>query len=407
MAPFHRRDLDEDLRLALEARSRSNEIHVNRIRLVFLTGLLMLHSASYVRPFAPFPITVPMLTYESLALALAVFFHVRLRGPARAPSPIAFAAFDVVAFTGFAFLHLLPIDLATALYLPAMFYLVLVGVSTLRFSPAAVLVSGAGGLVGFAAYFALKAGPSIQLGPPIVALAVATTAAHLSSRSLLSLFLEVNRKARLERFLSPDVVAEIGEREELLGLSGTRRRVTILFCDIRGFTGLSERLDPSQVVDLLNTYLGSMTEVVFQFAGTLDKFLGDGIMAVFGAPVARADDSDRAVDAALGMLGALAGYNDQRRSRGEEPLRVGIGIHTGDVIAGTVGSPRRMDYTVIGDTVNVASRVESLTRKFGVDLIVTEETRRSLSRSRTLRPLGDENVKGRLAPVTVFAVEPA
>ncbi|MGH7283797.1 MAG: adenylate/guanylate cyclase domain-containing protein [Polyangiaceae bacterium] len=180
--------------------------------------------------------------------------------------------------------------------------------------------------------------------------------------------------------------------------------VTILFSDIRSFTTISENMDAKALVALLNEYFSEMVGIVMQEDGVVDKYIGDAIMAVFGAPVPRADDAKRAVKAAVRMRTALANLNVSLKSRGMQTLRTGIGIHTGEVVAGNLGSEKRMEYTVIGDAVNLASRLESATKELGVNVLISEDTYVLTKDVIEAKPVKEIHVKGRGKPVMTYEV---
>jgi len=207
--------------------------------------------------------------------------------------------------------------------------------------------------------------------------------------------LERNEKfirATFGRYLSDEIVTDILERPEGLELGGDLRRVTILMSDIRGFTTLSERLQPAQVVTLLNRYLGAMTDIIMAHQGTIDEFVGDAILAVFGAPQHRDDDADRAVSCALAMQAAMDDINAQNRAEGLPGIHTGIALNTGDVIAGNIGSERRSKYGFVGHPMNVTSRIEDITA--GGEILASDSTLRSLKASFKLGNSQSINVKG-------------
>jgi adenylate cyclase len=210
------------------------------------------------------------------------------------------------------------------------------------------------------------------------------------------------------RYVSPEVVEELMSSSASVGLGGRRQTLTIMFCDIRGFTAYSENKAPEQVVKRLNEYLTAMTEIIFRQGGTLDKYLGDGLMAFFGAPVYYPDHIQRAIQAAIDIQIAVERLNKSWADQGEPPLYVGVGINSGSVLVGNVGSPERMDYTVIGEDVNLASRVEGLTKTFGELIVISGRAVRMLEdegiEDKRLRRLGQAEVKGFTDPIEVYTV---
>lgn len=189
-----------------------------------------------------------------------------------------------------------------------------------------------------------------------------------------------------------------------VALGGESLKVTILFTDIRSFTTISEKMDPQQLVGLLNEYFTEMVGIVMSEGGVVDKYIGDAIMAVFGAPVPKPDDATNAVRAAVRMRQALQRLNERLAERGLQTLRTGIGIHTGEVVAGNIGSERRMEYTVIGDAVNLASRLETNTKELGVNVLISEDTWALTKNAIEARPVREITVKGRKQPVMTYEV---
>jgi adenylate cyclase len=210
------------------------------------------------------------------------------------------------------------------------------------------------------------------------------------------------------RYVSPQVVSQLLDQPEMMGLGGKRENLTLLFSDIRGFTSFSDRRPPEEVVAKLNQYLTEMTGVIFKNGGTLDKYMGDGIMAFFGAPIPCRDHAERAVQTALEMLEGLDRLNSMWKERGEATLGIGVGISTGHVVVGNIGSPERMDYTVIGEDVNLGARLESMNKEFKTQIIISGSTYRQLDLSkpgRTFKSLGEVAVRGFERPIEIYAVE--
>jgi len=211
---------------------------------------------------------------------------------------------------------------------------------------------------------------------------------------------EQRHRERLQRYFSPQVAARLAE-SSVLAAAGQIREVTILFCDLRDFTRLAEAMPAPEVVALLNRFFERTVDVIFAHGGTLDTYLGDGLMAYFGAPVAQPDHASRAVRCAVAMREALSALSAERGGHGEPPLRMGIGVHTGSVVLGDIGTTQRRDYTIVGDAVNVAARLQELTRVEGVDVLVSDATRQQLGDEIALSAPRAVHVRGRRAPLEV------
>ncbi len=216
---------------------------------------------------------------------------------------------------------------------------------------------------------------------------------------------EQREKRRLSRFFSPDVIKEILQSQQEGSLAGSRRRVTVLFSDIRGFTSLSEKLTPEEVVEMLRDYLTTMTEIVFKYGGTVDKYIGDAIMALYGAPFDQPNHAEQAVRTALEFQEQVKVLSERWEAKCGARLRNGVGINTGEAVVGTIGSQQRLEYTAIGDTVNLASRLEGLTKDFLSPIVVSQSTYEEVRHLFYSRYLGEVKVKGKEIPVKIFAVE--
>ena len=187
-------------------------------------------------------------------------------------------------------------------------------------------------------------------------------------------------------------------------LGGERLRATVLISDIRNFTSMSEKLSPEEVVDFLNEYFAEMVQVVTKYEGTLDKFIGDAILTVFGVPIPQGNDAVRAVYAALEMREKLSLFNEKRISKGQKEINIGIAIHTGDVVAGNIGSEVRMEYTVIGDTVNLTSRLEKLNKEFGTTILITKNTYDFVKDRVEVREIPPVTVRGKENSIQIYDV---
>ncbi len=248
-----------------------------------------------------------------------------------------------------------------------------------------------------------EGGLSYPLVVPLVALAL-TTLGDIA----YEYFVEGREKRRVKRlfsrFVSKDVYRQILADPDGAHLGGQRRMMTVLFSDIRGFTTVSEQGQPEAIVAQLNEYFSRMVPIVFAHRGTIDKFVGDMIMALYGAPLDDPDHADHAVETALAMSAALAQLNREWAARGRPELDIGIGINTGEMVAGNLGSEDIMSYTVIGDQVNLGARLESLNKEFHTRVIISESTAAALKGRYDMRALGEVVVKGKSVAVKIFSV---
>ena len=210
-------------------------------------------------------------------------------------------------------------------------------------------------------------------------------------------------RANYSRFMPEYVVQQLLENPDSFRLGGVNQTITVLFADIRGFTSISENENPEKVVGLLNQYFTAMTEIIFEHGGTLDKYIGDGLMALFGAPTATPDDARNALNAAVAMQKRLIPLKGELAEQGFDRIAIGIGLHTGVATIGYIGSERRSEYTAIGDTVNLASRLESNT--VGGQILISEATARAAGAIFPLVKREPLTVKNRKAPVDLFEVK--
>uniref|UniRef100_A0A7C4VS27 Adenylate/guanylate cyclase domain-containing protein n=1 Tax=Desulfatirhabdium butyrativorans TaxID=340467 RepID=A0A7C4VS27_9BACT len=277
----------------------------------------------------------------------------------------------------------------------------------LRFTSGFVLAAGVlvliGGYIGFSHYAFLHLKIWINHIYPLFNLIILYI-----GTSIHSFLTEEREKRRIRQtfglYVQDSVVEKMLKHPELLRLGGEKKELTVLFSDIRGFTTLSESLPPEQLVTQLNEYLTEMTQIVLQNQGTLDKYIGDAIMAIFGAPLDDPDHARHACETALQMNERLKSLQERWIKENKPPLAIGIGINTGAMIVGNMGSERRFDYTVLGDNVNLASRLEGLTKMYGVTIIVSDSTWKQIGHIFWGRQLDRVRVKGKHQPVGIHEI---
>ncbi len=278
----------------------------------------------------------------------------------------------------------------------------------LRFSKSSTLYSGFLSIVFFLTFGLSNGGYTPNVIPMLMGLLMMLSMGYYITITNAKMIREANTKKMMERFLPPQLVEELYKHQDNLTPSGKNQVVTILFSDIRSFTELAEVLSATQIVSLLNDYLSTMTEIIFAREGTIDKFIGDAIMTIYGAPLRSDNDAERAIFTAMDMIQALKAVNE-RYPELSSPLEIGIGIHTGDVIVGNIGSEKRLDYTVIGDNVNLSSRIEGLTKFYKCPILISEKTMEELIRNNrsdlfVVREIDTVRVKGKSRNVTIFEV---
>jgi adenylate cyclase len=256
-----------------------------------------------------------------------------------------------------------------------------------------------------AAQLAFDGGHVLTVVYPVLA-ALAALLATAAIHGLTVAFERERTREAFSRFVPEAVVDEVLASADGLRLGGVLREGTVMFSDLRGFTSFAETLEPAQVIDALNRYLTEMSEAILDHGGTLVAYMGDGIMAVFGAPLVQNDHADRALDAARDMLHRLEGFNAWLRSEElHDGFKMGIGLNSGHVLSGHVGSERRLEYTALGDTTNTAARLEGMTKGTPYQLYVADSTRAALTRTAgDLVSVGEFEVRGRRAKVTLWSL---
>ena len=253
----------------------------------------------------------------------------------------------------------------------------------------------------FASIYIFDSGIIMKILYPILSVVI-------GSFSLVVVYYRTEEKSRkwitsvFGKYVSPVVIDNLIKNPDMINLGGEKRNITIFFSDIRGFTSISERLEPEELVHLLNEYLTEMTTIIIKDQGLVDKYMGDAIMAFWGAPLDQPDHARIACSSSLEMLEKLKELQKKWKSEGIPPLNIGIGLNTGNAIVGNMGSSTRFDYTAMGDNVNLASRMEGLNKLYGTNIIITEKTFNIVKDSFEIRKLDAVRVKGKKKPILIY-----
>lgn len=432
----------ESVRRALADYARDTLGHVVRVRTVVLAGLILWLVLNYGLEVTAEHLPV-MLAFVAIGLG-AWALSARSRLTLWLPFLVALLDVVLLSYALFAPGRTYPDawPWQTVLRQPSfVYFFVFMALTTIWFSPALVLWTGVltAGALALTGWLILNApgtiselpGPDAGADPAVwlalyldpyhvhtddivvrsvVALVVAVILAYAAARARRLVYDQAEnarQRANLARYVAPSVVERLARADRPFG-DARRLPAAVLFADLRGFTALAEPLAPEAVLALLREFHGRMAEIVFAHQGALDKFIGDGLMATFGTPEPAADDATRAFAAARAMREAIAVWSRERVARGERPLGIGIGLHWGEVIQGDIGGGNRFEFAVIGDTVNVASRLERLTRRLGAVLCASDAAIERLvaeggSVPDDLRPVGDQALRGRRGRIVVWA----
>lgn len=390
-----------------QERETGNEKRINLLRNIMLIVIVTGHLVARLFPHAPHPpARVTLLLAVMLLLSLVSTAYLRRNPPYHAWRKYVIGGADSVYITLLFVFNIGSLSPSALYFMPIGLYAMLIVLSGLRYSAGAVWFIGSLSLVGHGLFLAVygvfsqDAVAAVAVGVTVYSMVTASVGYSVSS--LIGLHREAAQKEWLRRFLTPELADLVAENPELLERQTERRYATVLFTDIFGFTTLSEQLPPEQIGVVLNPFLEEMTAAILAHGGMLDKYIGDAVMGVFGVPFPAADDAKRALAAAVEMRQRLTALNERFAQANLPALNCGIGLHTGDLVAGTIGSTQRLEYTVIGDTVNVASRLESLTRQYPFPILLSDTTRLALGENVALRSVATTTVKGRKEPIALW-----
>jgi class 3 adenylate cyclase len=398
-------------RLRQDQETRNEKI-VNYIQLTVFIWVLIANIATHSKyvTFVPYkaPASLFVLISISLIARIIIYLYLRRDPVYRTGRKYVISMLDVSVYTGAAVIlgaHNAYPFLFLSLFAVCT-YSMLVALSGLRYSTRIVIFNGIVTALLSVAVFASRA-PLEFRGPvamvALLTIGCVTVCTAYSVASLIRIHKDASIKENLARFLPPELVEKMMEEPDLLLRKTEKRTATVIFTDIRGFTRYSEIMTPERVVEFLNDFLQEMTEAIMDHKGMVDKYIGDAVMGVFGVPFFADDHAIRALRSAIDMRDRVKEMNKGLKQRGLPELSVGIGLHTGELLIGAIGSTRRLDYTVIGDTVNVASRIEGLTRSYPVEILVSDSSRNAIGDAIMLYPIATVQVKNRVEPLAIWS----
>lgn len=379
-----------------------NEIRINQIQFVHFAIVLLGNVATRFFPIAPYVASIPLLATLATSFAVRVYLFIYFRAkPAYSPArKYVIASFDLAIFTIVSFLFRYQ-DAYPPIFLSLFAVCVLsmlITLCALRYDQNVLIFTWLLSALIFVVVFPWQVEREYQapvLGVGLGTLTFIAVVTVYASRSLVAMHREVVTKQQLSRFLAPEMISQVIQKPDLLNRTTELRRATIVFADVRGFTALSEKLPPGEVVDRLNEFLEETSASILKYQGMIDKYIGDAVLGVFGVPTNEDDHAHRAVLAAIEMCRRLDALNELASANNLPTISNGVGVHTGELLIGVIGSSMRFDYTVIGDTVNVASRIESLTRQYETRILCSDATKLELPKNLHLDFVGTVTVKNR------------
>ncbi len=410
---FAMEDMIDEFESLRRRQETQNEKIINYVQAVHYGVVALANVATHFVSVAPYSAPMGLIALLTFACVsrIGLIFYFRLDPPYRSLRKYYITSFDLFMLVVAAWMLLsisaYRVDLL-AIFAVCIFSMLIV-LSGLRYSFGVVMYTGIVSLLLHGFIFVpqqewLMIGPVLTIGS--VTLSTVTLGVGYSVTSLVRMHREAVLKQQLARFLPADLVEQVVLQPHLLERSTQRKEATVIFTDIRGFTRFSEAMPAERVVEFLNEFLEEMTLAIMEYDGMLNKYIGDAVMGVFGVPFNSERHAVRALQAALSMQARLIQLNKSLVERGLPELSIGIGLHTGELLIGAIGSKQQLDYTVIGDTVNTASRIEGLTRNFPVEILVSESTKDAIGEFCTLYRIAEVSVKNRDQPLTVWSPDP-